>query len=193
MKLLQGATEEKILGNIWNHGVDVFLFNVNQPEEIKLTKRTILSQIARIFDPVGFAAAFLVCIKIGMQRLWQQGLEWDQELPIPVREEWIRFFQEMKNLNHVTFETSLTPPQAIETSMICIFSDAPNEAFGACAYIRWQTESSSYNTRFIAVKSRVAPLKPLTISRLELQGAVLATRLYQSIAEESQIHFETTT
>lgn len=70
MKLLQGATEEKILWTIWNHAEDVFLLNVNQPKEIKLTKRTILSQIVRIFDPVGFAAAFLVRAKIGMQRLW---------------------------------------------------------------------------------------------------------------------------
>ena len=192
MKLLQGKTEEKILGTIWNHAEDVFLFNVSQPEEIKLTKRAILSQIARIFDPVGFAAAFLVRAKIGMQRLWQRGLEWDQELPTPVREEWIRFFQEMNYLNNVHFQRSLTPPQVIETPILCIFSDASQEAFGACAYIRWKKESSSYDIRFIAAKSRVAPLKPLTIPRLELQGAVLATRLYQSIAEETRLQFEKT-
>ena len=189
VKLLQGATEEKILGTIWNHAEDVFMFKFNPPEEIKLTKRGILSQIARLFDPVGFAAAFLVRAKIGMQRLWQRGLEWDQRLPTPVREEWIRFFQEMKNLNNVTFERPLTPPQVIEAPKLCIFSDASNEAFGACAYIRWQTESSSFNTRFIAAKSRVAPLKSLTVPRLELQGAVLATRLYQFIVEETRIQF----
>ena len=87
VKLLQGATEEEIFGTIWNHAEDVFMFKFNPPEEIKLTKRGILSQIARLLDPVGFAAAFLVRAKIGMQRLWQIGLEWDQELPTLVREE----------------------------------------------------------------------------------------------------------
>ena len=106
-----------------------------------------------------------------------------------MREEWIRFFQEMKNLNDVTFERPLTPPQVIGAPTLCIFSDASNEAFGACAYIRWQTESSSFNIRFIAAKSRVAPLKPLTVPRLELQGAVLAPRPYQSIIEETRIQF----
>ena len=190
MKLLQGTTQEKVLGTVWNHAEDVLLFNVNPPKDITLTKRAILSQIARIFDPVGFAAAFLVRAKIGMQRLWQQGLDWDQELPSPKREEWTRFFQEMEDLNHVTFERSLTPVDAIEVPTLCIFSDASNEAFGTCAYIRWRTGSNKYDTRFIAAKSRVAPLKPLTIPRLELQAAVLATRLYQSIAEESRLQFE---
>ena len=190
MKLLQGTTQEKVLGTVWNHAEDVLLFSVNPPKDITLTKRAILSQIARIFDPVGFAAAFLVRAKIGMQRLWQQGLDWDQELSSPKREEWARFFQEMGDLNHITFERSLTPADAIEVPTLCIFSDASNEAFGTCAYIRWRTGSNKYDTRFIAAKSRVAPLKPLTIPRLELQAAVLATRLYQSIAEESRLQFE---
>ena len=60
----------------------------------------------------------------------------------------------------------------------------------ACAYVRWWTESNEYDTWFIAAKSRVAPLKPLTIPCLELQAAVLVTRLYQSIAEESRLQFE---
>ena len=96
-KLLQGATQGKILGTVWTHDKDLFLFNVNPPRDIVLTKRAVLSQIARIFDHVGFAAAFLIHAKIGMQRLWQQSLEWEQELPSPAREEWVRFFQEMRN------------------------------------------------------------------------------------------------
>ena len=56
VKLLQCTAEEKILGTIWNHTEDVFTFKFNPPEEIKLTKRGILSQIARLFDPVGFCS-----------------------------------------------------------------------------------------------------------------------------------------
>lgn len=57
MKLLQGTTQEKVLVSVWNHAEDVILFNVNPPKDITFTKRAILSQIARMFDPVGFAAA----------------------------------------------------------------------------------------------------------------------------------------
>ena len=133
----------------------MFLLKVNPPKDIVLTKRAVLCQIARTFELVGFAAAFLIRAKIVMQRLWQQGQEWDQELPLPAREEWVRFFQEMGNLNHVTFEKSLTPVDAIGVPTLCIFSDASKEAFGACAYTRWQTESNKCDTRLISAKSRV--------------------------------------
>ena len=93
MNFLDTTTEEKVLGTVWNRQTDEFHYKVNldfvenlptddgERMQRKLTKRQILSQIARIFDPISFAAAFLIRTKIGMQQLWQQGLDWDQELP----------------------------------------------------------------------------------------------------------------
>ena len=191
MKLLQGSKEEKVLGSVWNNANDTFSFRVKEGVgEGELTKRTILSHVARVYDPVGFAAAFLIRAKIGMQKLWQQGLGWDDELPPTVLKEWAQLFQEMKDLNHVTFDRCLTPPDVVDAPTLCIFSDASEEAFGACAYIRWRVSSNRYDVRFVAAKSRVAPLKPLTIPRLELQAAVLASRLYKSITEETRLTFE---
>ena len=146
MKVLRGTTQEKILGTVWDHAKDMLLFNVYPPNDITLTQRIVLSQISRILDPVRFAAAFLVRAKIGMQRLWQPGLEWHQEHPTAAQEEWSRFYQEMGDLNHVTFERSLTPEDATALPILCIFSDASNEAFGACAYFTWRTESNAYVT-----------------------------------------------
>ena len=64
MKVLRGATQQKILGTVWDHAKDMLLFNVNSPNDITLTQRIVLSKISRIFDPVRFAAAFLVRAKI---------------------------------------------------------------------------------------------------------------------------------
>ncbi|CAB4032698.1 PREDICTED: uncharacterized protein LOC107337338, partial [Paramuricea clavata] len=90
VKFLEGESEEKVLGVVWNNSKDAFTFKCKANElsvpsqenssELKLTKRKILSKVARVFDPIGFAAAFLVRAKIGLQRLWQQGLDWDEEL-----------------------------------------------------------------------------------------------------------------
>ncbi|XP_068739547.1 uncharacterized protein [Montipora capricornis] len=74
--------------------------------------------------------------------------------------------------------------------ILCFFSDASEDAFGSCAYARWQMSNGEYDARFIAAKSRVAPLKRLTIPRLELQGAVLASRLCKTIVDESRFQFE---
>ena len=56
--------------------------------------------------------------------------------------------------------------------------------------MRWEIGEKSYDVRFVAAKSRVAPLKELSIPRLELQAAVLAARLYKSIQSESRIPLE---
>lgn len=52
------------------------------PSNRKLTKRVLLSQVARVCDPLGLAAAFLTRAKIGLQELWQAGVDCHEELLI---------------------------------------------------------------------------------------------------------------
>ncbi|XP_068723688.1 uncharacterized protein [Montipora capricornis] len=162
-------------------------------EACEWTKRSILSQIARIYDPVGFAAAFLIRAKIGFQELWQQGYEWDQDLPSAVQQKWLSLFKEMKELNEVSFPRSLSPPEPADSQpTLCVFADTSQDAFGTCAYIRWTVEKDKFDIRLIAAKSRVAPLKKITIPWLQLQAAVLASRLQATIKEESRFQFKET-
>ena len=109
-----------------------------------------------------------------------------------MQEFWTNLFNEALLLSQLEFETCLTPASAIEQPILCTFADASTEAFGACSYVRWKLEDGHFAVRFIAAKSRVAPLKQLTIPRLELQGAVLATRLSKSILEETRLKFDRT-
>ena len=198
-KLFQEDAEEKVLGVIWNYITDEFSFKVKVDllrltddsidHGVKMTKRTLLSQVARFYDPIGFAAAFVIRAKIGLQELWQTGLHWDDKLPCDVQEKWIQFFKEMKELKKIGFKRCLVPPETPEAPVLCVFSDASQDAFGACAYIRQRTKQSIYEVNFVAAKSRVAPLKQLTIPRLELQAAVLASRLAKTIVKECTIQF----
>ena len=192
---LQGGSVEKVLGVVWDSSTDTFSFAVkvdllDRQEPIQLSKRKVLSQIARIYDPIGFASAFMINAKIALQALWKRGISWDEELPPELSERWKRLFQEMLQLNGVRFDRCLTPPNAIGQPVLCVFSDASEDAFGACAYARWQLSTGAFSAQFIAAKSRVAPLKKLTIPRLELQGAVLASRLGKTILKESRLKFE---
>ena len=82
----KGSTE-KVLGLEWNPESDKLKLHtkeLHQQKENKklerLTKRSVLSRVARIFDPVGFASAFVIRAKIGLQDLWKRGLDWDDEL-----------------------------------------------------------------------------------------------------------------
>ena len=198
-KMFQEEVEEKVLGVIWNYVTDEFSFKVkvdllcltdySGDRGVKMTKRTLLSQVARFYDPIGFAAAFVIRAKIGLQELWQIGLHWDDELPYDVKDKWIQLFKEMKELDRIGFKRCLVPPETPELPVLCVFSDASQEAFGACAYIRQKTKQGTYEVNFVAAKSRVAPLKQLTIPRLELQAAVLASRLAKTIVKECTIQF----
>ena len=114
--VLTGSVEDKVLGVVWNITEDSFKFKVKNEaidglNSTKLTKRSILSQVARIFDPTGFALAFLIRAraKIGLQELWRQGFEWYEDLPSAVQQKWIALLREMKEVNKVSLQRSLCP------------------------------------------------------------------------------------
>ena len=164
-QLLEPVTEENVLGVVWDQERDIFTYKVQAQGSVaaetqpKLTKRKVLSKIAQIFDPLSFASAFLVNAKIGMQRLWQLGVDWDEELSSSEESRWLTLFEEMEDLETVELERGRTPPIATGKSTLCVFSDASENALGACMYIRWQLRNGTFVTRFVTAKSRVAPLK----------------------------------
>ena len=192
--------EGKVLGVAWKHKTDELRFKVREDmlvpvessscDQNTLTKRKIMSKVARIYDPIGLASALIIRAKIGLQNLWQTGADWDDKLPNEAQEHWKALFQEITKLNQVSFQRSLLAiaAGASEEPMLCVFSDASEEAFGACAYIRQRGEDK-YMVNLIAAKSRVAPLKRVPIPHLELQAGVLASRLARTIQEEARIKF----
>ena len=140
--ILQGDGEEKVLGVVWNSQEDVLTYKVKpwshySQTPIQLSKRQILSNIAQIYHPLGFASAFLIKAKIGLQELWKRGIDWDDELPMEIQGKWKNLFQEMLSLNGISFIRCLTPPNAVGLPVLSVFSDASEDAFGACAYAQW--------------------------------------------------------
>ena len=99
----------------------------------------------------------------------------------------MRLIAEMDGLNSMKFQRCLAPPNATGDPMLCIFSEASDEAFGACAYLRWSLTNGDYGVRFVTAKSIVAPPKKLMTPRLEFQGAVNAAPLYKTILEKKRL------
>ncbi|XP_036346866.1 uncharacterized protein LOC118756198 [Rhagoletis pomonella] len=63
-----------------------------------------------------------------------------------------------------------------------VFVDASSSAYAAVAYLRI-CKGSAVDVVFVAAKARCAPLKGMTVPRLELQAAILGCRLSKSIQE----------
>ena len=115
MKLLTNEISEKVLGLLESRAdVQAEFFRTSNDQ-----KKKILSQIARIFDPLCFAAAFTVKAKIGMQRLWQKGVDWDEQLPADEESKWIELFAEIREMNDITIERCLLHQMLLKTQFGC--------------------------------------------------------------------------
>ncbi|XP_050064313.1 uncharacterized protein LOC114118967 [Aphis gossypii] len=175
------------LGLLWQPATDNFLFNVEDwyPPP-RMTKRSLLSDINSVFDPVGLVSPVLIKGKIFIQQLWALKISWDEVLSEDLQNRWTKFYSSLRQLNLIAVPRRVI---AEDTSNIKlhVFSDASQEAYGACAYICSQTSSGSSEARLYMSKSRVAPMKSTTIPRLELNGALLAAELARDICEELKL------
>lgn len=168
------------LGLCYSPNEDTLRFKIdNSLAKINPTKREVLSIISKIFDPLGLLSIFTISVKIFMQQLWLAKLQWDDVLSPELNEIWLTLCTRLTRLNdfriprHVMCQT----PTHIE---IHGFADASLKAYGACAYIK-TISANNMSINLLCSKTKVAPLKQLTIPRLELSAAVLLVRLVEKI------------
>ena len=180
---------ERALGVLWNVEQDTLEIKV-VPKHLAPTKRGILKQTSTIFDPLGLIAPFVLRAKLILQELWRLGFDWDKSISGPLLDAWEAWKAELPLLATLSVPRcylSNQPSAQYADVQIHIFADASEVAFGAAAYWRFETRSHSYHCSFIFGKTRLAPIKPLTIPRLELQAAVMAVRMSQTIQKELDV------
>ena len=153
----------KILGMLWDSKGDCFKFHIT-PFEGKVTKRTVLSYIAKIYDPLGFLSPVIFYLKWFFQQLWVLKLRWDDPLPDDLYHSWISFTSEMDCLSTITIPRYFGLNE--EFSFIAGFSDASQRGYSAVLYYVI-TRNGHTNTSLLASKTKLAPLKTQSIPRLE--------------------------
>ena len=157
----------------------------------QLTKRIILSQVNSIYDPLGLAGPFTVRAKLMMRKIWasHNELGWDDPIPEDHKNKWKAFFEDLLEMKHVKFKRCMKPDEAVDDPVLIIFSDGSNEAYGACAYVRWQLKNQQFESQLLMSKNRLAPVKKISTDRIELCGAVLNKRLKVLIQEQCRYNF----
>lgn len=154
---------------------DLLKFLVTLKSDLKPTKRNILSKISKIFDPLGLIGPIIVRAKIILQRIWNEKLDWDDRVSPELQILWSKFYQDLPLIEDIRIprRVLIFPSRKIELHGYC---DASQQAYGACIYAR-SVNGTEVITRLLCAKSKGAPLKIITLSRLELSAALLLSRL----------------
>ena len=171
------------LGLQWNSTEDILAVPATLPSlDYPITKRNVLKKIATVFDPLGLVSPFIVQAKIMLQELWNRGCDWDEEVQDEVANRIQLWFLQPSSLANVKIPRCLQNQQPVKSKEVVTFVDASQQAYGASSYLRIEYEDGTATSRLIASKSKVAPLTPMTVPRLELIGAIVGLRLTQSIS-----------
>ena len=187
---------ERVLGLHWNTcndtlecavdcaRIDRGLISGNR----KPTKREVLSITMSVFDPLGFWCPFTIKSKIIMQDVWRSAVDWDETIRDEEGAGWAVWLRSLENLPNYRVPRCLTDTSAsYDSAELHAFCDASLKAYAAVVYLRFTRRNSPAHTALVLAKSRVSPLKPLSIPRLELQAALLGARLLRTVEKEIDI------
>ncbi|XP_015189529.1 PREDICTED: uncharacterized protein LOC107073404 [Polistes dominula] len=175
--LLTSETYTSILGLVWKPNIDSFFFKIETaPQNIKWTKLSMLSQLAKFFDPLGWLSPTIIRAKILMQATWLLKISWDDPLPLKIADDWIRWLDGTKLLGKINISRRNHFSPDIEKLELHGFADASKEAYAAVLYLRIIVKNQVH-IQLLTSKTKVAPIKILNIPRLELCAACLLADL----------------
>ncbi|XP_035216215.1 uncharacterized protein LOC118189664 [Stegodyphus dumicola] len=178
-----------VLGLVWDLEKDSLsckieeTFNLREP----ITKRKVLSITQKIFDPIGFTAPITVIPKLILQETWNQKIKWDEDLPLPLSEQFGTWLNQLPLLSQIEIPRWLNIDYENEDTVVLhVFSDASKRAYATCAFLRAET-IEGVKVQLVSARSRIAPIKELTIPRLELLSCLIGARLAKTILSDLKL------
>ncbi|CAH2226607.1 jg25712, partial [Pararge aegeria aegeria] len=157
-----------------NHDHAVILSGL---DDDKCTKRIMLSEISKIYDPLGFLSPITLLVKHLIQTLWISGVGWDEQPPKPICELWANILSEFSLFENISLPRHVLP--SYREIQIYGFSDSSEKAYAGCVYLRVTDQSDNIHTFLVIAKTKVSSLKRISLPRLELCGAVLVSKLIE--------------
>ena len=150
------ATVHRVLGVKWDTTDDT----ISVQPTTKLTNttsstlRTVLSTVARVFDPLGILAPFVIKLKILLQNLWKSGISWDETVPsefLPINDKWV---DHCKQVPPDRLPRLLGPQLSPSDIQLHVFCDASQDAMATCIYFRTACSSGIHATFLIGTEQR---------------------------------------
>jgi len=150
-----------------------------EPKTPPVGKRIISSIVATTFDPLGLISPVVVVYKTFLQQLWLHKLDWDEQLPSELLNQWMDMYLQLSQVNETAVDRLVLAKGQPTEIQLHGFCDSSEKAYEACLYLRSVNQQREVTTKLLCSKSRVAPVKKVTLPRLELCGALLLAQLIQ--------------
>ena len=183
---------QKALGVYWNASTDRLMVKVDVKRR-PCTRRGLLSMIAQTYDPLGLIQPFILPAKQLLQEACKRSLRWDDDLSnLPgLGMHWEKWFLALPQLEKVSIKRGLTLPEKeiAGLELVHTFSDASISGYGVGVYVRVRYVDGVVKCCFLLGKARVAPIKFVSVPRLELTAAVLAAKVTNFVINELDIKF----
>jgi len=176
----------KVFGIPWHIKTDSLVFSVDKSATIS-TKRELASYLCSVWDPFGYLAPFVLHFKLLLQKAWRDKIEWDQELPIEIAE---------AIKSQLGFDRSfISVPRCLikngQCELFCV-CDSSERAYSACVYVGVRDGAGNLNSSQLLIsKVRLAPVRKITIPKLELLGALLLAKLVHLVRNQIHLDFKT--
>lgn len=169
---------ERALGLQWSVDADTFQFKISLKTQ-PCTRRGILSVVSSVYDPLGFLAPVILPAKVILQELCRKTLGWDDTIPSAFQKQWTHWIVELDKVAEFQVNRCFKPVDYGLPSHACLhhFADACETGYGTVSYLKMLNGADKVHVSFLMGKSRVTPLKHVTIPRLELTAAVLAVKM----------------
>ena len=176
----------KTLGLLWHPLSDQFLISkgtcaqkLQEPKTSPISKHIISSIVAAIFDPLGLISSIVVVNKIFLKQLWLHKLDWDDQLSLELLNLWMDVYLHLSQVNKITVDRLVLAKGQPTEIQLHGFCDSSKKVYGACLYLCSANQHGEVTTKLLCSKLRVAPVKKITLPRLELCGALLLAQLIQ--------------
>ena len=184
-----------VLGLKWNHASDTLIVSRGtSPDTNKtITQRVVLSLVSAVYDPIGLVAPYTVQARLLFKDIWRlSGQQWDDDLPDKIVTKFNEWSKELPTLSEIQIPRSYFE-ERVDSLELHMFGDSSQDFFSAVAFLRGKVATTTGHTTelaFVFGKARVAPMKALTIPKLELQASLLAARLRKEIENALMVRID---
>lgn len=148
-----------LLGLYWQPIEDAFFVKLHlKPDRsfiASLTKWQLLSEIARVFDPIAILAPVTIRAKSLLQEVWRENRQWDDLVSSAIRKAFLEYYNDLENLDQFSFRRCYSKFERPASSQLTGFCDASERAYAAVVYLRSIDNEGNIDSYIVSAKPKL--------------------------------------